>query len=169
MGDIVYVCLNLLARHFKICRSPELHFGFSDTFLHFTSICSGLNTFSHIFLPWVYFKLTYNLRYRSVISKDSTLYLSAPTNRLKLSGKHVYLLICHMKLYIAPTRCNVYFYMKAIFSSFGDRNWIFVLFGRISLVKERSLIFCLPVWTCLNTLRKEYSFLKLIAEAGFDK
>ena len=38
-------------------------------------------------------KLTYNLHYRSVIYKNSTVYLSALINRLKPSDKYVYFLI----------------------------------------------------------------------------
>ena len=37
--------------YFKICRPSELHFGFIVKFLHFISLCSGLNAFNHIFLP----------------------------------------------------------------------------------------------------------------------
>lgn len=115
--------------------------------------CGCLKTFSYIFLPEFILSLHIIYIRGSLISKNSTMYLSALINRLKPSGKHVYLLICHMKQYIPPTRCNVHFYMEAIFSFFRGRNWFFVLFGRISVVTERSLIFWLPVWACLNILR----------------
>jgi len=126
-------------------------------------------TFIHIFLPWVYFKLTYNLHYRSVISNDSKVYLSALINRLNPSGKHVYLLIRHMKLYILPTRCNYICTWRRCFLLSEVETDFLCYLDEFQSSKERSLIFCLPVWTCLNILRNEFYFVKLIAQAGFDK